>query len=327
MRHSTPNQPSSDKPKTILLPKPRGFCAGVIRAIDIVRIALERLGKPIYVRKEIVHNRFVVEELIREGAIFVDSLEEVPNGAVTIFSAHGVSPEVRTEAVKRQLRVIDATCPLVTKVHIEVIHYARKDYSIILIGHRNHDEVIGTLGEAPDSIQLVSSVEDVDALQNVRPHRVMYVTQTTLSLDDAHAIVERLKQRFPSIVSPPSSDICYATQNRQTAVKALAQRADVILVVGAQNSSNSNRLVEVAQTAGTRAHLIADYRGIRDEWFENTFDIGVTAGASTPEILVRDVVDDLKARGFTRVEEIELIEEAVEFPLPPVPAQFERVVS
>jgi len=327
MRESSPNEFSTDQSKTILLPRPRGFCAGVIRAIDIVRIALARLGRPLYVRKEIVHNRFVVEELIREGAIFVDSLEEVPDGAVTIFSAHGVSPEVRQEAVKRHLRVIDATCPLVTKVHIEVIHYARKNYSVILIGHRNHDEVIGTLGEAPDSIQLVSSVQDVDALENVRPDRVMYVTQTTLSLDDARAIVDRLKQRFPSIVSPPSSDICYATQNRQTAVKALAERADVILVVGAQNSSNSNRLVEVAQTAGTPAYLIADYRCIRDEWIENRLEIGVTAGASTPEVLVREVVDDLKARGFTRVEEIELIEEAVQFPLPPVPEEFERVVS
>jgi 4-hydroxy-3-methylbut-2-enyl diphosphate reductase len=327
MRDPSPSDPSGGKSKTILLPKPRGFCAGVIRAIDIVRIALARLGSPLYVRKEIVHNRFVVEELISEGAVFVDSLDEVPNGAVTIFSANGVAPEVREEAVKRRLRVIDATCPLVTKVHIEVIHYARKNYNIILIGHRNHDEVIGTLGEAPDSIQLVSSIEDVDALKNIRPDRVMYVTQTTLSLDDACAIVDRLKQRFPSIVSPPSSDICYATQNRQTAVKALAQRADVILVVGAQNSSNSNRLVEVAQMAGTSAYLIANYRGIRDEWIEKSFEIGVTAGASTPEILVQEVVDDLKARGFTRVEEIELIEEAVQFPLPPVPAEFERVVS
>jgi len=327
MRNSSPNEPSSDKPRAILLPKPRGFCAGVIRAIDTVKIALERLGRPLYVRKEIVHNRFVVEELASEGAIFVDSLEEVPDGAVTIFSAHGIAPEVRKEAMKRRLRVIDATCPLVTKVHIEVIHYARKNYSIILIGHRNHDEVIGTLGEAPDSIHLVSSIADVDPLENVRPDRVMYATQTTLSMDDARAIVDRLKQRFPSIVSPPSSDICYATQNRQTAVKALAQRADVILVVGAQNSSNSNRLVEVAHTAGTPAYLIATSRDIRTEWIENSFEVGVTAGASTPEILVMEVVDDLKARGFTRVEEIELIEEVVQFPLPAVPEEFERVVS
>jgi 4-hydroxy-3-methylbut-2-enyl diphosphate reductase len=327
MRNPSASEASSGKPKTVLLPKPRGFCAGVIRAIDIVRLALRRLGSPLYVRKEIVHNRFVVDELIREGAVFVESLDEVPDGAVTIFSAHGVSPAVRTEAVKRGLRVIDATCPLVTKVHIEVMHYARKNYSIILIGHRHHDEVIGTLGEAPDCIQLVSTVEDVDALENIRPDRVMYVTQTTLSLDDAGAIINRLKQRSPFIVSPPSSDICYATQNRQTAVKALAQRADVILVVGAQNSSNSNRLVEVARTAGRPAYLIGDHRGIRGEWIEKSLEVGVTAGASTPEILVRDVVDDLKARGFTRVEEIELIEEAVQFPLPAVPEEFERAVS
>jgi 4-hydroxy-3-methylbut-2-enyl diphosphate reductase len=327
MQGYSPKESSSGKSKTILLPTPRGFCAGVIRAIDTVRLALARLGRPIYVRKEIVHNRYVVEELIREGAIFVDSLDEVPDGAVAIFSAHGVSPEVREEAIRRQLRVVDATCPLVTKVHIEVIHYARKNYSVILIGHRNHDEVIGTLGEAPDSIQLVSSVEDVDALENVRPDRVMYATQTTLSLDDARAIVDRLKQRFPSIVSPPGSDICYATQNRQTAVKALALRADVILVVGAQNSSNSNRLVEVAQAAGTPAYLIANSRDIQSQWIERSLEIGVTAGASTPEILVREVVEDLKARGFTSVEEIELIEESVQFPLPSVPEELEQVVS
>src|SRR6516162_4109363 len=213
---------ASDHEKTILLPKPRGFCAGVIRAIDIVTLALRQLGRPVYVRKEIVHNRFVVDELAAQGAVFVESLDEVPDGAVTIFSAHGVAPEVWQEARRRGLRVIDATCPLVTKVHIEVIRYARENYSIILIGHRNHDEVIGTFGEAPNHIHVVSSVEDVDALENVQPERVIYATQTTLSIDDAQAIVDRLKQRFPSIISPASSDICYATQNRQTAVKALA---------------------------------------------------------------------------------------------------------
>src|SRR5262245_14317205 len=218
MRDPNPSEVPAHKMKTVLLPKPRGFCAGVIRAIDIVKIALARLGSPLYVRKEIVHNRFVVEELSSEGAIFVESLDDVPDGAVTIFSAHGVSPDVRKQAAERRLRVIDATCPLVTKVHIEVTHYARKNYSIILIGHRNHDEVIGTLGEATESIQVVSSIADVDALENIRPDRVMYVTQTTLSPDDVRAIVERLKQRYPAIVSPPSSDICYATQNRQTAV-------------------------------------------------------------------------------------------------------------
>src|SRR5213082_626259 len=216
--------------KTVYLPKPRGFCAGVIRAIDIVTIALEKLGRPVYVRKEIVHNRFVVDELARRGAVFVENLDEVPDGAVTIFSAHGVSPEVRVDAERRKLQVIDATCPLVTKVHIEVIRYARDNYSIIMIGHQNHDEVIGTYGEAPDHIHVVSSVSDVDALQNVNPSRVIYATQTTLSLDDTQAIVERLKQRFPAIISPASSDICYATQNRQTAVKILAEKADLILV-------------------------------------------------------------------------------------------------
>jgi 4-hydroxy-3-methylbut-2-enyl diphosphate reductase len=312
--------------KQILLPKPRGFCAGVIRAIDIVTLALEQLGRPVYVRKEIVHNRFVVQQLAAQGAIFVESLEEVPNGAVAIFSAHGVSPEVRDEARARNLRVIDATCPLVTKVHIEVVRYARENYSIILIGHYNHDEVIGTFGEAPGCIQIVSSLEDVDALTNVQPDRVVYTTQTTLSLDDTRAIVDRLKQRFPAIISPPGSDICYATQNRQTAVKALAEQADLILVVGAENSSNSNRLVEVAQGAGVPAYLIATARDIRSEWIDGCWNIGVTAGASTPEILVQQVVEDLKARGFNHVEELELIEENVHFPLPVPLERFESAV-
>jgi len=313
--------------KTVFLPKPRGFCAGVIRAIDIVRIALEELGRPVYVRKEIVHNRFVVDELAAQGAVFVENLDEVPDGAVTIFSAHGVAPEVWQEARRRGLRVIDATCPLVTKVHIEVIRYARENYSIILIGHPNHDEVIGTYGEAPDAIHLVSSVADVDALKGVQADRVIYATQTTLSLDDTQAIVERLKQRFPKIISPASSDICYATQNRQTAVKVLADRADLILVVGAQNSSNSNRLVEVAQSAGTAAYLIASVLDIRGEWLEGCRSIGVTAGASTPENLVQHVVENLRLRGFRRVEELEIIEENVHFPLPAPLEKFDRVVS
>jgi len=313
--------------KTILLPKPRGFCAGVIRAIDIVTMALQQLGRPVYVRKEIVHNRYVVDELAEQGAIFVDSLDEVPDGAVTIFAAHGVAPEVRDAARKRRLRVIDATCPLVTKVHLEVIRYARENYSIILIGHDKHDEVIGTFGEAPHAIQVVSSLEDVDALQNVQADRVVYTTQTTLSLDDTHAIVERLKQRFPSIVSPVGSDICYATQNRQTAVKALANQCDVILVVGAQNSSNSNRLVEVAQGVGVKAYLIATAAEIQCEWLDGCTRIGVTAGASTPEILVQQVVDELRNQGFLRTEEIELIEENVHFPLPAPLESAEPVVS
>jgi 4-hydroxy-3-methylbut-2-enyl diphosphate reductase len=314
--------------KTILLPKPRGFCAGVIRAIDIVTLALSELGSPVYVRKEIVHNKFVVDQLAADGAIFVDNLDEVPDGSVAIFSAHGVSPEVREEARRRHLRVIDATCPLVTKVHLEVVRYARENYSIILIGHNNHDEVIGTFGEAPGSIHIVSTLADVDLLTNIQPDRVVYTTQTTLSLDDTRAIVDRLKERFPAIISPPGSDICYATQNRQTAVKALAENnADLILVVGAQNSSNSNRLVEVARGAGVMAYLIDSVRDIQPEWFDECFNIGVTAGASTPEILVQEVVQDLKARGFTRVEELELIKEDVHFPLPAPSERFETAVS
>ena len=303
-------------PKTVFLPKPRGFCAGVIRAIDIVTIALDKLGPPVYVRKEIVHNRHVVDELASRGAVFVESLCEVPDGSVAIYSAHGVSPEVRQEAQVRKLNVIDATCPLVTKVHLEVIRYARENYTIILIGHKNHDEVIGTLGEAPDDIRLVSSVNDVDALENVSPDRMVYLTQTTLSLDDTAEIVARLKQRFPHIASPSNSDICYATQNRQMAVKAIASKAGLILVVGAQNSSNSNRLVEVAQRQGATAYLISAASDIQPEWIDGHDKVGVTAGASTPEILVEEVVKDLRRRGFARVEEIEYIKEDVYFPLP-----------
>jgi 4-hydroxy-3-methylbut-2-enyl diphosphate reductase len=321
------NQHSGTDTKTVVLTKPRGFCAGVIRAIDVVSIALEQLGPPVYVRKEIVHNRFVVDQLAARGAVFVDSLDDVPYGAVAIFSAHGVAPSVRQEAQIRKLHVIDATCPLVTKVHIEVIRYTRENYTIILIGHRNHDEVIGTFGEAPEAIRLVSNVADVDALENIQPDRVIYATQTTLSLDDTRAIVERLKQRFPLIVSPPSSDICYATQNRQAAVKALAEKTDLILVVGAQNSSNSNRLVEVAQNEGIVAYLIANARDIRTEWLDGCLAIGITAGASTPEILVQEVVNDLRVRGFTRVEELEVVQEDVQFPLPAPFEKFDRVVS
>ncbi|HEY2379580.1 MAG TPA: 4-hydroxy-3-methylbut-2-enyl diphosphate reductase [Terriglobia bacterium] len=311
--------------KTVLLPKPRGFCAGVIRAIDIVEIALERLGAPVYVRKEIVHNRFVVEDLASRGAIFVDSLTEVPDGAVTIFSAHGVAPDVREDAVRRKLRVIDATCPLVTKVHIEVVRYAQEGYSIVLIGHHNHDEVVGTYGEAPDHIHIVSTVEDVDALQVVDRNRIIYATQTTLSLDDTQSIVDRLKERFPSIISPASSDICYATQNRQIAVKTLAAEADLILVVGSENSSNSNRLVEVARGKDAVAHLIGSARDIRLEWLERCTTVGVTAGASTPEILVQEVVQELRELGFTNTRELDLIEENVHFPLPAPLEKFERV--
>src|SRR3989338_4238116 len=250
----------------ILLAGPRGFCAGVERAIDIVELALSVCQPPVYVRKEIVHNRYVVEELRAKGAIFVDELDEVPDDATVIFSAHGISPEVRTEAERRRLRVIDATCPLVTKVHLEAVRYARENYSIVLIGHADHDEVIGTLGEAPDRIHVIASAEEARKLQVPDPEKIAYLTQTTLSVDDTRDVIEALRRKFPKIVGPSRDDICYATQNRQAAVKRLASDVDVLLVIGAANSSNANRLVEVSQMAGTRAYLINDVRDIRREW-------------------------------------------------------------
>ncbi|MBI4463495.1 MAG: 4-hydroxy-3-methylbut-2-enyl diphosphate reductase [Acidobacteria bacterium] len=305
------------RPKTIVLLKPRGFCAGVVRAIDIVNIALECYGKPVYVRKEIVHNSQVVAELSCKGAIFVDSLEEVPEGAWVIFSAHGVSPKVREQAVWRRLRVIDATCPLVTKVHLEAVRFARLGYSIILIGHKDHDEVIGTFGEAPHQTWLVSSVEEVAHLSVPDPSRVACLTQTTLSLDDTAEIVEALKAKFPQIISPPAQDICYATQNRQVAVKAAAPRCDLLLVVGSANSSNSNRLVEVATNVGLPAHLIEDEKDIAPEWLEPARTVGVTAGASAPEYLVSQVIRFLEGQGYDHIQEIETVSEDVRFALPP----------
>jgi 4-hydroxy-3-methylbut-2-enyl diphosphate reductase len=305
-----------EKQKTLLLPKPRGFCAGVIRAIDIVKLALERYGKPVYVRKEIVHNRFVVDSLAQQGAVFVESLDQIPEGAVTVLSAHGVSPVVHQEARSRRLRVLDATCPLVTKVHLEVIRYARDGYSVILIGHPEHEEVIGTLGEAPNSVRVVSTIADVDALRNVQADRIVYTTQTTLSMDDTAGIVDRLKQRFPSILGPATPDICYATQNRQTAVKKLAEHADLIFVVGSEHSSNSNRLLEVARSAGATAYRIETASDIQSEWMNGHSCIGITAGASTPDVLVQNVVEHLRGLGFTSVREMEIIEEDVRFPLP-----------
>lgn len=307
---------TAQTPGTLVLLRPRGFCAGVIRAIEIVRMALQKLGPPIYVRKEIVHNGLVVNELASQGAVFVEGLQEVPPESVVIFSAHGVSPQVREEARARGLRVIDATCPLVTKVHLEVIRYSRENYTIVLIGHRDHDEVIGTLGEAPEAIRLISSVEDVATLQVPDPLRVVYLTQTTLSLDDTAEIVARLRARFPAVVSPPAQDICYATQNRQMAVKASAPKADTILVVGAKNSSNSNRLVEVARRCGAEAHLINGVSDILPEWLEARRRIGVTAGASTPESLVEEVVSRLRNSGFPHLEELEWTQEDVHFALP-----------
>lgn len=301
---------------TLLLLRPRGFCAGVVRAIDIVRIALDRLGGPVYVRKEIVHNRYVVDELTQQGAIFVEEIGEVPEGAVVIFSAHGVSPEVRAQARARGLRVIDATCPLVTKVHIELIRYVREGYSVVLIGHRDHDEVIGTLGEAPGRVHLITGVEDVEALEGVDPHRIAYLTQTTLSVDDTAEIVAKLRERFPEITSPPGEDICYATQNRQSAVKSIAGGIDLFLVVGAHNSSNSNRLVEVSERAGAQAYLVNHAGEIRPDWLDGRKRIGVTAGASTPEVLVSEVVSFLRAKGYTNIEDVNVIQEDVRFALP-----------
>jgi 4-hydroxy-3-methylbut-2-enyl diphosphate reductase len=289
----------------------------VVRAIDIVRIALEAFGPPIYVRKEIVHNRFVVEELQAKGAIFVDSVDEVPEGERVIYSAHGVSPEVRDASEQRKLRVIDATCPLVTKVHVEAVKFAKEGYSLILIGHHDHDEVIGTLGEAPLVTQVVGSPEDVDSLTVVDPDRVAYLTQTTLSLDETTHIIAALRRRFPNIKGPAAQDICYATENRQVAVRKVASEADLLLVVGSDNSSNSNRLVEVARNLGTSSHLIDSYRNIRPAWLNDAKTIALTAGASAPECLVEEVVKFLGTQGFTNVQEVEVMPENVRFGLPP----------
>jgi 4-hydroxy-3-methylbut-2-enyl diphosphate reductase len=302
--------------KKIILLKPRGFCAGVVRAIDVVKIALDLYGAPIYVRKEIVHNRHVVDELRQAGAIFVEELSEVPEGARVIFSAHGVSPAVRQEAKERNLQVIDATCPLVTKVHLEAVKFAKSGYTIVLIGHRDHDEVIGTLGEAPASTILVSDVEDVNRLNIKDPERVVYLTQTTLSLDETKDIVTRLIERFPKIAGPKTQDICYATENRQLAVKAVAPLCQALLVVGSQNSSNSRRLVEVCEKAGVPAYLLDDRSEVRPEMLQGLSTIAVTAGASAPEHLVEELIQHLKTQGFTDLEEAEIKEEDVRFTLP-----------
>ncbi len=303
--------------KRILLLKPRGFCAGVVRAIDIVNIALETFGAPIYVRKEIVHNSFVVNELAAKGAIFVEDISEVPEGARVIYSAHGVSPAVRDDSKQRRLRVIDATCPLVTKVHVEAIKFAKQGYSLVLIGHRDHDEIEGTLGEAPDVTQVVSTVEEVQALQVPNPERVAYLTQTTLSLDEARDIIQALKEKYPAIAGPHSQDICYATENRQVAVKNVAHRADLVLVVGSTNSSNSNRLVEVSQNLSTNSYLIDKAEDIRPEWLQGVGTVAVTAGASAPEVLVQGVIAFLSTRGYGDAEEVEVMPENVRFGLPP----------
>jgi 4-hydroxy-3-methylbut-2-enyl diphosphate reductase len=302
--------------KKIILLRPRGFCAGVVRAIDVVKIALSAYGAPIYVRKEIVHNRHVVEELRAAGAVFVEELSEVPVGERAIFSAHGVSPAVRQEAKDRQLKVIDATCPLVTKVHLEAVKFARQKYTIVLIGHKDHDEVIGTLGEAPEATMLVSNVEDVDGLDIKDPERVAFITQTTLSLDETRDIVARLRERYPKIKGPAAQDICYATENRQVAVKAVAPLCQMLLVVGSQNSSNSRRLVEVCEQLGVPAYLVDDLTEVRQEWLDNVDTVAVTAGASAPENLVEQLIESLRARGFGEMEEMEVKEEDVRFNLP-----------
>ncbi|MBN1566246.1 MAG: 4-hydroxy-3-methylbut-2-enyl diphosphate reductase [Acidobacteria bacterium] len=303
--------------KKVVLAFPRGFCAGVVRAIDIVNLALEAYGQPIYVRREIVHNKFVVNELRQKGIIFVNEIDEVPIGSRVIFSAHGVSPEISAAAKARHLKVIDATCPLVTKVHREAIKYARMGYTIILIGHSDHDEVIGTLGEAPGSITVLDPEEDIDKLHVPDPTKVVYLTQTTLSMNDTRNIVDKLRLRFPLIKSPASEDICYATQHRQGAVLELARKAGLILVVGSANSSNSCRLVEVAKGAGTTAHLIDDIEDIQLSWLKDVRIIGLTAGASAPEGLVERVVSYLNGLGYPDVETTGGIVENVQFSLPP----------
>jgi len=303
--------------RKLLLAKPRGFCAGVDRAIDVVNLALELYPGPVYVRKEIVHNVHVVNVLRAKGAVFVDELDEVPDGATVIFSAHGVSPEVRAGATARGLKVIDATCPLVTKVHHEAIRFAREGRPIVLVGHEGHDEVVGTMGHAPEHIHLIGSAEEAETLEVSDPDRVAVITQTTLSLDDTSTVVDVLRRRFPDIEAPTRDDICYATQNRQLAVKAMARRVPAILVIGSKNSSNSNRLAEVAQAAGARAYLIDDISQIDPTWLDGVESLGITAGASAPEYLVDEVVQFFRAQGVTDIEEIEAVTEEVSFALPP----------
>lgn len=303
--------------KKVLLAKPRGFCAGVDRAIDVVSMALRLFNAPVYVRKEIVHNKHVISSLAAKGAIFVDELDEVPAGAVAIFSAHGVSPEVRARAAAKNLKVIDATCPLVTKVHMEALRYAREGRTIILVGHAGHDEVIGTMGEVPGQIRLVGTADEAEAIQVPDPERVAVITQTTLGVEDANVIIDVLRRRFPSLMTPTSDDICYATQNRQTAVKVLAEEASLVLVLGSDNSSNSRRLREVAEGAGAKAFLIEDASEIDIDWLEGVECVAITAGASAPEYLVQQVLAYFRKMGVEQVEEVATVEEKVTFLLPP----------
>ncbi|GAA2395022.1 4-hydroxy-3-methylbut-2-enyl diphosphate reductase [Streptomyces glaucosporus] len=303
--------------RRVLLAAPRGYCAGVDRAVIAVEKALEQYGAPIYVRHEIVHNKYVVQTLEKKGAIFVDETDEVPEGSIVMFSAHGVAPIVHEEAERRKLATIDATCPLVTKVHKEAVRFAKEDYDILLIGHEGHEEVIGTSGEAPDHITLVDGPDDVDNVTVRDESKVVWLSQTTLSVDETMETVDRLKQRFPQLVSPPSDDICYATQNRQNAVKLMGAEADLVIVVGSQNSSNSKRLVEVALGAGAKdAHLVDFASEIDESWLEGVATVGVTSGASVPEVLVDEVLEWLARRGFENVEIVKAAEESITFSLP-----------
>ena len=303
-------------PEKLLLAAPRGYCAGVDRAVQTVEQALELYGAPVYVRKEIVHNKHVVEQLRARGAVFVDSETEVPPGATVVFSAHGVAPRVHANARERSLATIDATCPLVTKVHVEAKKFAADGYTIVLIGHAGHEEVEGTMGEAPAHIVLIENERDVEALEVEDPSKVAYISQTTLSVDETRAIIERLRERFPAIVGPRTDDICYATTNRQAAVKQLAGECDLVLVIGSRNSSNSNRLVEVAREHGAESHLIDNEAQVLEEWLEGKPVVGITSGASAPEELVQRLVDFFRARGTVDVQELKVVQEDVRFMLP-----------
>jgi 4-hydroxy-3-methylbut-2-enyl diphosphate reductase len=303
-------------PGKLLLAAPRGYCAGVDRAVQTVERALELYGAPVYVRKEIVHNKHVVEQLRERGAVFVESETEVPEGATVVFSAHGVAPSVQANAVERSLHTIDATCPLVTKVHVEAKKFAAEGYTIVLVGHAGHEEVEGTMGEAPDSIVLIETVEDVDSLELPDESRVAYISQTTLSVDETRAVINRLRERFPAIVGPRTDDICYATTNRQAAVKQLARECDLVLVIGSRNSSNSNRLVEVAREHGADSYLIDNESQVQDEWLVGKRVVGITSGASAPDELVQRLVEFFRIRGTSDVQELEVVKEDVRFMLP-----------
>jgi len=306
------------RPETLLLAAPRGYCAGVDRAVQTVERALELYGAPVYVRKEIVHNKHVVEQLRDRGAVFVESEADVPEGATVVFSAHGVAPSVHAGAAERGLQTIDATCPLVTKVHVEAKKFASEGYTIILVGHAGHEEVEGTMGEAPEHIVLIEDVAGVDQLEVRDPEKVAYISQTTLSVDETRAIINRLRERFPAITGPRTDDICYATTNRQAAVKQLARESDLVLVIGSRNSSNSNRLVEVAREHGADSYLIDNEGQVREEWLEGKRVVGITSGASAPEELVQRLVEFFRLRGTTDVRELEVIQEDVRFMLPKV---------